>query len=65
MIRHMILNSIRMYNKKYRNEYGQLIICADGMNTWRKDFYPEYKANRKKSRDNSSIGLKSLEYYIQ
>jgi 5'-3' exonuclease len=55
MIRHMILNSIRMYNKKYRNEYGQLIICADGMNTWRKDFYPEYKANRKKSRDNSSM----------
>lgn len=55
MIRHMILNSIRMYNKKYRNEYGQMIICADGMNTWRKDFYPEYKANRKKSRDNSSM----------
>ena len=55
MIRHMILNSIRMYNKKYRNEYGQMIICADGMNTWRKDFYPFYKANRKKSRDNSSM----------
>ena len=55
MIRHMILNSIRMYNKKYRNEYGQMIICADGMNTWRKDFYPEYKANRKKNRDNSSM----------
>jgi 5'-3' exonuclease len=55
MIRHMILNSIRMYNKKYRNEYGQLIICADGMNTWRKDFFPEYKAARKKNRDNSSM----------
>lgn len=55
MIRHMILNSIRMYNKKYRNEYGQMIICADGMNTWRKDFYPFYKANRKKSRDESSM----------
>jgi len=55
MIRHMILNSIRMYNKKYRDEYGQLVICADGMNTWRKQFFPEYKANRKKSRDNSSM----------
>ena len=55
MIRHMILNSIRMYNKKYRNEYGQMIICADGMNTWRKQFFPEYKASRKKSRDNSSM----------
>ena len=44
-----------MYNKKYRNEYGQMIICADGMNTWRKQFFPEYKASRKKSRDNSSM----------
>ena len=55
MIRHMILNSIRMYNKKYRDEYGQLVICADGMNTWRKDFFPNYKANRRKTRDNSSM----------
>ncbi len=53
MIRHMILNSIRMYNKKYRDEYGELVICADGMNTWRKEFFPEYKANRRKNRDNS------------
>jgi len=53
MIRHMILNSIRMYNKRYRDEYGQMVICADGMNTWRKDYFPHYKANRKKGRDNS------------
>ena len=53
IIRHMILNSIRMYNKKYRDEYGQLVICCDGMNTWRRDYFPEYKANRKKSRDDS------------
>ena len=54
MIRHMILNSIRMYNKKHRDEYGQVVICADGMNTWRKEFFPEYKAARKKNRDESS-----------
>ena len=54
MIRHMILNSIRMYNKRYRDEYGQMVICADGMNTWRKDYYPYYKAKRKKNRDESS-----------
>ena len=53
IIRHMILNSIRMYNKKYRDEYGQLVICCDGMNTWRRDYFPQYKANRKKSRDDS------------
>lgn len=55
MIRHMILNSIRMYNKRYRNEYGQMVICADGMNTWRRDFFPNYKANRRKGREESSL----------
>ena len=54
MIRHMILNSIRMYNKKYRDHYGQMVICADGMNTWRRNYFPEYKAHRRKNRDESS-----------
>lgn len=60
MIRHMILNSIRMYNKKYRNDYGQMVICADGMNTWRKEFYPQYKASRKKGRDNSGLDWQEI-----
>ena len=55
MIRHMILNSIRMYNKKYRGEYGQMVICADGMNTWRRDYFPEYKANRRKGRSETIL----------
>lgn len=42
-----------MYNKKYRDEYGQMVICADGMNTWRRDFFPNYKANRRKNREES------------
>lgn len=54
MIRHMILNSIRMYNKRYRDEYGQMVICVDSGNSWRKALYPHYKANRKKNRDNNS-----------
>ena len=44
-----------MYNKKYRAEYGQMVICCDGFNTWRKQYYPEYKASRKKNRDNSDM----------
>ena len=55
LIRHMILNSIRMYNLRHREEYGQMVICADGMNTWRKQYYPEYKAHRKGNRDNDSM----------
>ena len=33
LIRHMILNSIRMYNKKYRAEYGEMVICVDAIHT--------------------------------
>ena len=55
LIRHMILNSIRMYNKKYRDEYGQMVICTDGFNTWRKEYFPQYKAARKKNRTESNL----------
>jgi len=54
LIRHMILNSIRLYRKKFK-EYGEVVIVADAGGNWRKDVYPEYKANRKKSRDESSL----------
>ena len=55
LIRHMILNSIRMYRQKFHREYGEVVIVADGAGNWRKDAYPQYKASRKKSRDESSI----------
>lgn len=55
LIRHMILNSIRMYRQKFHKEYGEVVIVADGAGNWRKDAYPQYKASRKKSRDESSI----------
>jgi len=28
MVRHMVLNSLRMYRQKYHNEYGELILCC-------------------------------------
>lgn len=54
MIRHMILNTIRMYRQKFK-EYGDVVIVADAGGNWRKDVFPQYKASRKKSRDKSSI----------
>ena len=53
LIRHFILNSLRMYNVKHRDEYGKMIVCGDG-GSWRKDYYPEYKASRKTNRDKDS-----------
>jgi hypothetical protein len=60
LIRHIILNSLRMYNVKYREEYGQMIIACDGGSTWRKEKFPQYKANRKKNRESSNIDWKML-----
>jgi len=59
LIRHLILNSLRMYNVKHREEYGRMIVCGDG-GSWRKDYYPEYKASRKKSRDSDGKDWESI-----
>jgi len=55
LIRHMVLSSILSYKKKFSEEYGTLIFCADDKNYWRKRIFPYYKANRKKSRDSSKF----------
>ena len=55
LIRHMILNSIRMYRQKFQKEYGEVVIVADGQANWRRDVFPQYKYKRRKSRDESSI----------
>jgi len=52
-IRPMILNSIRLYRKKYIHEYGEVVIVADAGGNWRKDVFPEYKAKRNDIRDES------------
>lgn len=55
LLRHMILNSIRMNRVKFGSEFGDLIIACDATDNWRKKYFPYYKANRKVSRDESSI----------
>ena len=54
MVRHMILNSLRMYRMKFCDEYGELILCYDSKHYWRRDYYPEYKHSRKKGREKST-----------
>ena len=54
MVRHMVLNSLRMYRQKYHNEYGELILCCDGRHSWRREHFPQYKAARKTNRDADS-----------
>jgi hypothetical protein len=48
--RNLILNTLRGYNVKYKAKYGKMVIACDG-GSWRRDIFPEYKANRRKNRE--------------
>lgn len=55
MLRHMVLNSIRAYNVKFRSEYGEMVIACDSRFSWRRDVFPYYKARRKNARKASDL----------
>jgi 5'-3' exonuclease len=55
MIRHMVMNSLRGFNVKFKQKYGNMVLCSDAGNTWRRDIFPQYKYKRKKDRTESSF----------
>ena len=54
-IRHMVLNSLRMYRTEYNEKYGELVICCDSPHSWRREHFPQYKAGRKTGREESPL----------
>ena len=60
LLRHTILNSIRMFRNKFTKDYGEMVICCDDKDNWRKKVFPEYKANRRKNRENDITDWKTL-----
>ena len=60
MLRHMILNSIRSNKQKFTAEFGEMIICADDKNYWRRTAFPYYKASRRKNRDASELDWNAI-----
>ena len=52
MVRHMILNSIRLYRTQFNKEYGEVILTYDSKHYWRREYFPNYKASRRKGREN-------------
>ena len=55
MLRHMMLNSLRMYRTKFKKDYGELVLAIDSGNNWRRNYFPQYKANRRKTREESGF----------
>ena len=53
LVRHLVLNNLRYYRSRFTEEYGELVICCDSKHYWRRDYFPNYKANRKKDRASS------------
>jgi 5'-3' exonuclease len=63
MFRHMVLNVIRSYRVKFK-EYGEIVIACDDKKSWRKEYFPLYKANRKKSREQSELDWNAIFYCL-
>ena len=60
MIRHMILNSLRYNKLKFEQDYGEMIICADDKNYWRRKYFPYYKALRRTDREESELDWNAI-----
>jgi len=61
---HLLFKNLSYLKMKFEQEYGELVICIDSKNNWRKLVYPDYKGKRKKSRDESKIDYESF-YVLQ
>ncbi len=59
IVRHIVLNCLRSYKQKF-SSYGEMILCYDSKNYWRKSFFPHYKCTRKKDREKSELNWTSI-----
>ena len=60
LVRHMVLNSLRMYRSKFSDAFGELVLCYDSKKYWRREYFPNYKANRKKDRAKSDLDWNTI-----
>lgn len=60
LVRHMFLTSLRSNRKKFVDEYGEMVICCDGKNSWRREAFSYYKASRRKNREKSELDWNEL-----
>lgn len=60
LLRHMVFNTLRKHRKMFHSEYGELVICCDDKNYWRRKIFPYYKANRKAYRNSSDLDWNSI-----
>ena len=54
-VEHVVWASLKSYQTKFGDRYGQVVVCCDGSNSWRRDIFPYYKWRRHESREESEI----------
>lgn len=52
LVRHIVLNQLRMYSHMFKKDYGETVICCEGR-SWRKEIFPNYKYRRAVDREAS------------
>ena len=52
-VRRSIIRVVGRIQKKFKSEFGAMVLCYDDKNYWRRQVFPYYKMNRKQERENS------------
>ena len=52
-IRKSIIKVLARIHRRFKQDYGDMILCYDAKNYWRREIFPYYKKNRKQERENS------------
>lgn len=52
-VRKSIVRVIARIQRRFRDDFGQIILCYDDKSYWRRQVFPYYKQNRKQERENS------------
>lgn len=60
LVRHMILSTILSYRTRWGEEYGEIVIACDNRRYWRREVFPNYKASRKKTREDSGYDWNTI-----
>tara|TARA_B100000282_G_scaffold293783_1_gene269733 strand:+ start:39 stop:761 length:723 start_codon:yes stop_codon:yes gene_type:complete len=53
-----------MYRHEYKHEYGEVVLTWDSKHSWRRDYFPQYKAGRRKGREKSSLDWDSIFQFL-
>tara|TARA_E500000305_G_C4001383_1_gene227557 strand:- start:324 stop:1067 length:744 start_codon:yes stop_codon:yes gene_type:complete len=59
-----VLNTYRSFRKKFSGEYGEIIICHDSPDCWRKNVFSNYKAQRRKKQKDSDVDWNKIFEYL-